>query len=209
MQGSGRIPVNHHFNKRRAFVMKRLTAVLFPALVILFPAVHPAIAQQPAITAADVVDRETLKAFVHGAGEYADRASTLSEYLKVLEEFRSEETWKKGSIYLFVLNPDGVMLFHAENKDLEGQDLIDLEDADGVKIIQGLLAAAAAGGGYLEYLWPDPAVEGDEESGSPKVSYVIPYSALGQDLILGSGFYPGSAATAVEVQSWGQVKRRF
>ena len=189
--------------------MKPLTAVLIPALAILVPAVHPAAAQGPEVNAADVVDRETLKAFVHAAREHADQASTLAEYQKVLEEFRTEETWKKGSIYLFVLSPGGVMLFHAENKDLEGQDLIDLEDADGVKIIQGLLAAAAEGGGYLEYLWPDPAVEGDEESGSPKVSYVIPYTALGQDLILGSGFYPESASTAVRARSWGQLKSRF
>ena len=189
--------------------MKSLTAVLIAALVLLLPAEHPAAAQGPAVKAADVVDRETLRAFVHAARERADQASTLAEYQKVLEEFRTEETWKKGSIYLFVLSPGGVMLFHAEDKDLEGQDLIGLEDANGVKIIQDLLAAAAEGGGYVEYLWPDPAVEGDEETGSPKVSYAIPYSALGQDLILGSGFYPESASTAVRAPSWGQLKSRF
>ena len=35
--------------------------------------------------------------------------------------------------------------------------MIDLEDANGVKILQELIAVAAEGGGYVEYLWPDPA----------------------------------------------------
>ena len=39
--------------------MKRLTAVLMLALATLLPAVHPAVAQDPEVTAADVVDRET------------------------------------------------------------------------------------------------------------------------------------------------------
>ena len=37
----------------------------------------------------------------------------------------------------------------------------------------------AEGGGYVEYLWDDPAVAGDEETSSPKVEYAVPYTALG------------------------------
>lgn len=189
--------------------MKRLTAVLILALATLLPAVHPAIAQDPEVTAGDVVDRETLKAFVHAAKAHADKASSLPEYLNVLQEFRTEGPWKQGSIYLFFATTDGLMILHGANPDLEGQNLYELEDANGVKIVQELLAAAAEGGGYVEYLWDDPAVEGDEEIGSPKVSYAIPYSVLGQNFVLGSGFYPGSASTAAENQSWGQLKSRF
>ena len=189
--------------------MKSLTAVLILALATLLPAVHPAVAQDPEVTAGDVVDRETLKAFVLAAKAYADNASSLAEYLAVLQEFRTEGAWKQGSIYLFVFTTDGTFLLHGDNPDLEGQNMIDLEDANGVKILQELIAVAADGGGFVEYLWPDPAVEGDEETGSPKVSYGIPYSALGQDFVLGSGFYPGSASSAVADQSWGQLKSRF
>lgn len=189
--------------------MKRLSAVLILALITLLSAVHPAIAQDAEVMAADVVDRETLKAFVLAAAAHADKATSLAEYLAVLQEFRTEGPWKQGSIYLFVFTTDGTFLLHGDNPDLEGQNMIDLEDANGVKILQELIAVAAEGGGYVEYLWPDPAVEGDEETGSPKVSYGIPYSALGQDFVLGSGFYPGSASTAVADQSWGQLKSQF
>ncbi len=187
--------------------MKRLTAVLILALAALLPAAHPAIAQDAEVTAADVVDRETLKAFVEAAKAYGDKASTLPEYLKILQEFRTEGPWKQGSIYLFLFTTEGLFILHGADPDLEGQNLIDLEDANGVKIVQELIAAAAEGGGYVEYLWPDPQIEGD--TGSPKVSYAIPYSALGQNFVLGSGFFPESASTAVEGQSWGQLKSRF
>ena len=187
--------------------MKRLTAVLILALAALLPAAHPAIAQDAEVTAGDVVDRETLKAFVEAAKAYGDKASTLPEYLNILQEFREEGPWKQGSIYLFLFTTEGLFILHGDDPDLEGQDLIDLEDANGVKIVQELIAAAAEGGGYVEYLWPDPQIEGD--TGSPKVSYAIPYSALGQDFVLGSGFFPESASTAVEGQSWAQLKSRF
>ena len=190
-------------SKRKETIVKRLTTALMLALATLLPA----IAQDAEVTAGDVVDRETLKAFVLAAKAYADNATSLAEYLAVLQEFRTEGAWKQGSIYLFVSTTDGLMLLHGANPDLEGQNLYELEDANGVKIVQELIAAAADGGGYVEYLWPDPQIEGD--TGSPKVSYAIPYSALGQDFVLGAGFYPGSASTAVADQSWGQLKSRF
>ena len=189
--------------------MKRLTAVLMLALTTLLPAAHPATAQDAEITAGDVVDRETLKAFVLAAKAYGDKASTLPEYLNILQEFRTEGPWKQGSIYLFVGTTDGIMILNGANPDIEGQNLYELEDANGVKMVQELIAVAAEGGGYVEYLWDNPAVEGDEETGSPKVSYAIPYSALGQDFVLGAGFFPESASTAVEDQSWGQLKSHF
>ena len=189
--------------------MERLKAVLMLALTSLLPTVHPAIAQDAEVTAGDVVDRETLKAFVLAAKAHADKATSLAEYLAVLQEFRTEGPWKQGSIYLFVFSTDGTFLLHGDNPDFEGENMIDLEDANGVKILQEFIAVAAEGGGFVEYLWPDPLVEGDEETGSPKVGYAIPYSALGQDVVLGSGFYPGSASTAVADQSWGRLKSRF
>ena len=189
--------------------MKPLTAVLMLALASLLPAAHPATAQDAEITASDVVDRESLKAFVLAAAAYGDQATSLSEYLAILQEFRTEGPWKQGSIYLFLFSTEGLFILHGADPSLEGQNLIDLEDANGVKIVQELIAVAAEGGGYVEYLWDNPAVEGDEEIGSPKVSYAIPYSAFGQNFVLGSGFFPESASTAVAGQSWGQLKSRF
>ena len=64
---------------------------------------------------------------------------------------------------------------------IEGQNLINFEDPNGVKYVQELIAAAAAGGGFVEYYFDNPAIDenGDGELtgdpiGSPKISYAIP-----------------------------------
>ena len=117
-----------------------------------------------------------------------------------MESFRAGGDWKQGSVYLYVGTTDGVVVFHAVDPDLKGRNLYDLEDSNGVKIMQEILAAAAEGGGYVEYLWDDPAIAGDEETGSPKVGDAVPYTALGEEFILGSGFYPGSASTSARLR---------
>ena len=155
-----------------------------------------------------MVDRESLKAFVLEAREYLDSFETLSGYRDALESFRAGGDWKQGSVYLYAGTTDGVVVFHAADPDLEGRNLYDLEDSDGVKIMQEILAAAAEGGGYVEYLWDDPAVAGDEETGSPKVGYAVPYTALGEEFnprlrfLSGISFNGGSGAVLGAAQSW-------
>ena len=149
--------------------------------------------EDPIITAADVVDNPTLKTFVDRAAETATGqiASRDAAYEWFDASFRPEGEWRHGPIYLFVYHPDGVGFFHAVTPSLEGQDLIGLEDKNGVKIIVELIAAANAGGGFVEYLWDNPAVDGDEKDGSRKVGYATLMSVEGDTFMIGSGYYPG------------------
>ena len=43
------------------------------------------------------------------------------------------------------------MQFHGADSSFEDKNVIDLEDDNGVKIVQEILAAAAAGGDFIEY----------------------------------------------------------
>ena len=52
--------------------MKRLITVLILGLASLLPAAHPAVAQTPEVTASEVVDAETLQAFVEGARAWSE-----------------------------------------------------------------------------------------------------------------------------------------
>ena len=149
------------------------------------------------VSARDVVDKETLKAFVEAAKEYA-KNFPFSE--NIAAEFRQEGgRWKHESIYLALGNSDGVILFHGANPAIEGQNLINQEDPNGVKYLQELIAAAAAGGGFVAYYFDNPAIDenGDGELvgdpiGSPKISYATPVidPETGREFILVSGFYP-------------------
>jgi len=160
----------------------------------------------PQIAAEEVVDRETLRRFVEEAIRIvaSEVASADAAYASLDANFRPEGQWRHGEIYVFVMDSNGVSFFHPAQPELEGEDLSEFVDVEGVRATEELLAAAAAGGGYVEYLWPNPAVEGDEETGSPKLGYAALLSIGDLDLVLGSGIYP--PVTAADVRNRGTLK---
>ena len=158
------------------------------------PAPPPAPAPEPEpapIQAGEVVDRETLKSFVEAAAAEAAAQIAAAEdaYAFFDANFRPEGPWRQGEIYLFAHHLDGIQFFHAVTPETEGLDRSELEDVNGVKFLQEILAAVASGGGYVEYRWPNPEVEGDEDTGSPKVSYAVPLTIGDLELSLGAGIY--------------------
>ena len=170
------------------------------------PPPPPAMPEPPQIRAEEVVDRETLRLFVEEAVRIASAeiASADEAYAWFDANFRPEGPWRHGEIYLYAIDLNGVSFFSAATPDLEGTDLSDLTGVEGVRINEELIAAATAGGGFVEYLWPNPAVEGDEETGSPKLGYAALLSIGDLDLVLGSGIYP--PVTAADVRNRGTLK---
>ena len=131
-----------------------------------------------------MVDRDTLKEFVLGAKGLLDATTTDEELQAVLADLRTER-WREGSIYIFITSFDGTSFFHGANPAREGTNNYEQEDANGVKIVQELVAAAQAGGGWVHYLFDNPAVEGPDES--PKVSYAAPIEIQGNSYYIGAG----------------------
>ena len=166
------------------------------------PAAMP---EPPQIRADEVVDRETLRLFVEEAARIAtaEIAAADDAYAWFDANFRPEGQWRQGEIYLYVIDLNGVSFFNAASPEIEGTDLSDFTDVEGVRINEELIAAATAGGGFVEYLWPNPAVEGDEETGSPKLGYAALLSIGDVDLVLGSGIYP--PVTAADVRNRGTL----
>lgn len=168
------------------------TRVAATTAIVLFLAA-PAAAQMDA-TAADVMDRDSLMQFVQRAKAVVDQAASdsASVYNFADMEFRPQGDWNQGSIYIFILKTDGVIFFHGANIDLEGVNLWDRADRNGVLYTQELIRTAEAGGGFVEYLFDNPDVMGDEEEGSPKVGYAALLSFEDENLVIGSGFYPAT-----------------
>ena len=92
-----------------------------------------------------------------------------------------------GRFISFITDFEGTSFFHATIPSREGTNNIDQEDSNGVKITQQNIAAAQAGGGFVEYLWDNPAIEGEDES--PKVSYVAHIEIEGTSYYIGAGLY--------------------
>ncbi len=90
--------------------------------------------------------------------------------------------YEGGAGYVFVFDSKGITLAHPK-KSLIGKSLWDLKDPNGVMIIQELMKAAKAGGGFVSYLWPKPG----EEEPQPKLSYAEYFEPW--DWMLGTGVY--------------------
>ena len=159
----------------------------------------------PAVTARDVVDRETLKAFVTAAGEYCLELRKTGNFPGGIARIALRDPdgpWRHGSVYLYVLDTtSNVIQIHAAFPNrYELRPLIaTVRDAvTGELILPQVIEAAKSDpeGGFVEYYFDDPTDDTDSAD-IPKVGYarefktqtelggrVVPYN-----FIIGSGFY--------------------
>ncbi len=87
--------------------------------------------------------------------------------------------------YFFAYNEEGINVAHAIKPSLEGKDLSNLKDSNGVYVIQEIVKAGTSKeqAGFTEYLWPQKGFEKDQL----KVSYVKMFKPL--NWIIGTGSY--------------------
>ena len=152
---------------------------------------------RPAVTAAEVVDRETLITFVEEAARIYQEAFKFqggSPIVEIRNAFRVEGgDWKSGSIYLYVVSGGGVTMFHGSEPFREGNPTdMTRTDSNGVRFAEELIGGARREGRkFLRYYYDDPTVEGDEDTGSPKLGYAVGIDLPNSDekMVIGSGIY--------------------
>jgi len=87
----------------------------------------------------------------------------------------------------------GVTLFHGSEPFREGNPTdMTRTDSKGVPFAELLIGVARREGkSFLRYHYDNPAVEGDEETGSPKLGYAISLQvgASEEKMVIGSGIY--------------------
>lgn len=94
--------------------------------------------------------------------------------------------------YFFVYDYNGVNLAHPKKPQLEGKNLWDLKDTDGVFLIQSLIRNARNDGGYTDYLWDKPS-KGRQVG---KIGYSLGYDDW--EWMIGTGLYIDDLEEAVE-----------
>jgi methyl-accepting chemotaxis protein len=105
-------------------------------------------------------------------------------------------TMYSDSGYFFVYSYDGVRLVTPDNIAAEGTSMWDMEDVNGVKVIQELIAAAENGGDWLVYQWANPSTGVVED----KVSYATSLKLGSTEVMIGTGTYlPMIQATKEEM----------
>ena len=156
-------------------------------------------AEAPEVTASEVVDRETLKAFVNGAIEHFGNllaTGGIGALTKSRAVFRDEMgPWRKDSVYLFTLDATGYVWFHGafphqfEFVVARGEYI---DAVTGEPIFPQIIEAAQSDpeGAFVEYHFDDPADDSDSDE-IPKTAFVRMHTYPGFPLpfIFGSGFY--------------------
>ncbi|MBK1654064.1 methyl-accepting chemotaxis protein [Allochromatium vinosum] len=85
--------------------------------------------------------------------------------------------------YIFVYRYDGTCEVLGPKPELEGQNVIDMQDKDGKPLIRSLIETARAGGGNYQYKWDKPSTAGLVD----KLSYVETLDKW--QWVVGTGFY--------------------
>ncbi|MCY3765710.1 MAG: T9SS type A sorting domain-containing protein [Gemmatimonadetes bacterium] len=157
----------------------------------------------PTVTARDVVDRETLKAFVNEAGRYCLGLQGRDDISRAKIALRDPNgPWRHGSVYLYVLDlVSNIILIHGAFPDrFELRPLIaTVRDAvTGELILPQVIEAAKNNpeGGFVEYYFDDPTDDTDSAD-IPKVGYARQFTTeldiggrvIPLNFIIGSGFY--------------------
>lgn len=105
-------------------------------------------------------------------------AEAQSRVKKILEGLSYEDDG-----YFFAYEMSGINLVHPTQPDFVGKNLWNFQDRTGNYLIQGLIRAAQAGGGYHRYIWEKPPLMKQED----KLGYVIAIDRW--HWIMGTGLY--------------------
>lgn len=123
---------------------------------------------------------EELVAFVEKAFEYAHvngQEAALREFNNQTGQFVDDE------LYIFAYDTNGSTLALPFQPEILGTNRWNTTDANGTSYIQNLVTTAQSGGGFVRYLYADPA---DNFTVKQKLSYVM---MVNQSWILGAGIY--------------------
>ncbi|WP_445768645.1 cache domain-containing protein [Rheinheimera sp.] len=85
---------------------------------------------------------------------YIDNATPTAEQLEAAKAVLRAMKFSDDG-YMFVYDSQGVNIVHGSNQALEGRNLIDLKDPNGVLLIRELIDVGKKGGGFVEYMWDE------------------------------------------------------
>ncbi|HMC16950.1 MAG TPA: cache domain-containing protein [Albitalea sp.] len=85
--------------------------------------------------------------------------------------------------YFFVFDTGGLSVMHPRQPELVGKNHWELRDANGLPVIQQLIARGHEGGGFVRYLWQKPSTH----ALAPKLGYAVTLPRW--NWMLGTGLY--------------------
>lgn len=101
---------------------------------------------------------------------------------KACAEFNDGTKFKRGELYMFAYDYNGVNVCHGANKGLIGKDLLNFKDVKGTELIKDFIREVKAGNGFVKYYWDHP----ESKSIKRKLGYA---ESVSDKYWIGSGVY--------------------
>lgn len=117
-----------------------------------------------AATAQEHATRDEAKAMTDAAVAHVRKVGPEQAWKDFGDKANAE--WHRKDLYVFAYATDGTCVAHGANDRLVGKNLIDMKDTNGKPLIRELRDAAARGGGWVEYEWPNPLTKKVESKAS-------------------------------------------
>ncbi len=115
------------------------------------------------------------------------QGKTPEEQLEIIDDFVSESRFDVNDSGYFFVYEKTVPVVHPVNRPLQGKDLKDVSDSEGVKYVLELYRAAERGGDFVTYVYPKPDGEIDQ-----KTAYAA--NITGTSYWFGTGVYTENVA---------------
>ncbi|WP_319471417.1 cache domain-containing protein [uncultured Pseudodesulfovibrio sp.] len=130
-------------------------------------------------------------------GEEASSGKVSKEEAQKLAMEEIRKMRYQGSEYFWINDVNHIVVAHGAKASLEGKDVGELKDKNGVYIFREFVKVAKRSGqGFVNYEWPKPGSSEDV----PKVSFVKLYRPWGW--IVGSGIYVDDVEAQVASLRW-------
>ncbi len=112
----------------------------------------------------------------------------------ILKELvRNVRFFSDKSGYIFIYEYDGTNILFPMKPHLEGKNLINLKDTNGVYLLKDLIKEAKGGGGIVEYLWPKTK----DTKPIQKFSYALSFEPF--NWMMGTGVYVDNIKDDIKV----------
>jgi len=182
-------------SKILSFFLAAVILVLGGLLGYFLPVVADSLMQEKRMATKSVVE------VAYGTiASWAAKAESGAVTLEAAQKAAKEEVATlryHGQEYFWINDLQQIIVVHGVNSALNGKDLTDKKDPQGVYLFQEMVKVAKAQGqGFVNYMWPKPGLD----KPVPKISFVKLYKPWGW--VVGSGIYVDDVDDQVSSLRW-------
>ncbi len=150
------------------------------------------------------IRNRTLEAYDIAINLYNQQRATKNpaELKKIITDALRPIRYNNQRGYFFITRLDGVEILFADRPEIEGQNLIDLQDTQGRFVIRDMIAIARESGeGFYRYAWTKPNQTGQD---FPKIAFIKYFEPF--DWLIGTGEYLDDVVSDIQQEVLARIE---